>query len=373
MNQKDYYRTLGVDRGATPSQVKRSYRRLARKLHPDVNPDDRSAADRFKEVQEAYQVLSDPEKRRFYDRHGFYRDGASANFGDAFRQGGGFPGFGTGRNGRETGHSSISDLFSDFLSARRSQATRRRPERGQDLEHHLKIPFLEAIEGTKSRITYSRKGTCSSCQGSGGNKQEWRPCSTCRGSGHAYETRGGIRFKVGCQACDSSGRVRSGNCPHCSGEGTVQDKGTVTVGIPAGVDSGSRVRIPAKGSAGRFGGASGDLYLIVNVESHPFFRRRGRDILAQVPVTITEAALGTQIEVPTINGKARLRIPPGTQSGQKFRLRGKGAPSPRRNQRGDQLVEVTVVLPEIHDKRSEELLREFASLHPENPRSDLGS
>ncbi len=162
-----------------------------------------------------------------------------------------------------------------------------------------------------------------------------------------------------------------GNCSQCSGECRVQDKGTITVGIPAGVDSGSRVRISAKGNAGRFGGASGDLYLIVNVETHPFFQRRGSDILAQVPVTITEAALGTQIEVPTINGKARLKIPAGTQSGQKFRLRGKGAPSPKRKKRGDQLVEVAVVLPEIHDERSKELLREFATLHPENPRSGI--
>ena len=373
MNQKDYYRTLGVERGATPSQVKRSYRQLARKLHPDVNPSDQSAAERFKEVQEAYQVLSDPDKREFYDRHGFYRDGASADAGDAFRGAGGFPGFDIGGNGWGAGQSSISDLFSELFSARRSQETRTRPEPGKDLEHPLTIPFLDAIEGTKSRITYSRKDSCPSCQGKGGNKEEWRPCSSCRGSGQVYEARGGLRFKVACKKCDSRGRVRSGNCSRCSGEGTVWDKGTVTVGIPAGVDSGSRVRIPAKGNAGRFGGSSGDLYLIVNVEPHPYFRRRGNDILARVPLTITEAALGTEIEVPTVKGKARLTIPPGTQSGQKFRLRGKGAPSPKRKQRGDQLVEVTVVLPEIHDERSKELLREFASLHPENPRSGLSS
>ncbi len=373
MNQKDYYRTLGVDRGATPSQVKRSYRQLARKLHPDVNPSDRSAADKFKEVQEAYQVLSDPEKRSFYDRHGFYRDGSGAGPGDAFRQGGGFPGFNTGRNGRGTGHGSISDLFSEFFSGRQTQARRPSPERGQDLEKNLTIPFLEAIEGTKSRITYSHKGSCPSCQGRGGDKEELRSCSTCRGSGQVSESRQGMRFKVGCQACDSSGHVLSGNCARCNGEGRAQKKDTVTVGIPAGVDSGSRVRISGKGNAGRFGGASGDLYLIVNVESHPFFRRRGSDILTQVPLTITEAALGTQIEVPTIEGKTRLKIPPGTQSGQKFRLRGKGAPSPKRKQSGDQLVEVVVVLPEIQDERSKELLREFASLHPENPRSGLGS
>lgn len=371
MNQKDYYRTLGIDRGATSSQIKRSYRQLARKLHPDVNPNDRSATDRFKEVQEAYQVLSDPKKRRFYDRHGFYREGASVDPGDAFPQGGGFPGFDAGGNGRGAGHGSISDLFSELFSARRSQESQTRPERGQDLEHHLTIPFLDAIKGTKSSITYSRKIACPSCKGRGGNQEEWRPCPTCRGSGQVHQARGGMRFKVGCESCDSTGRVRMGNCSQCSGECRVQDKGTITVGIPAGVDSGSRVRISAKGNAGRFGGASGDLYLIVNVETHPFFQRRGSDILAQVPVTITEAALGTQIEVPTINGKARLKIPAGTQSGQKFRLRGKGAPSPKRKKRGDQLVEVAVVLPEIHDERSKELLREFATLHPENPRSGI--
>ena len=373
MNQKDYYRTLSVGRGATPSEIKRSYRQLARKLHPDVNPSDQSAAERFKEVQEAYQVLSDPDKRRFYDRHGFYRDGVSADPGDIFGGAGGFPGFDAGGNGSATGHSGISDLFSELFSARRSQGTRTRPERGRDLEHDLTIPFLDAIEGTKTRVTYHRKNSCSSCQGRGGDKEGWRTCSRCQGSGQVYEARGGLRFKVACQACDSRGRVRSGNCPRCSGEGTVRDQGTVTVGIPAGVDSGSRVRISEKGNAGRFGGASGDLYLIVNVESHSYFRRRGNDILTRVPLTITEAALGTEIVVPTVKGKARLTIPPGTQSGQKFRLRGRGAPSLKRKQRGDQLVEVAVVLPKIHDERSKELLREFASLHPENPRDTSSS
>jgi len=373
MSHKDYYRTLGVDRGATPSQVKRSYRQLARKLHPDVNTSDESAAEKFKEVQEAYQVLSDPEKRGFYDRHGFYRDGVSADTSDVFREAGDFPGFAAGGNGWGAGQGSISDLFSELFSARRSQETRTRPERVQNLEHSLTIPFLDAIEGTKSRITFSRKESCPSCQGQGGSREEWRPCSSCRGSGQVYETRGGLRFKVACKKCDSRGRVRSGNCPRCGGEGTVRDKETVTVGIPAGVDSGSRVRIPAKGNVGRFGGARGDLYLIVNVEPHPYFHRRGNDILVQVPLTVTEAALGTEIEVPTVKGKARLTIPPGTQSGQKFRLRGRGAPSLKRTQRGDQLVEVAVLIPEIYDERSKELLREFASLHPENPRSDLST
>lgn len=314
MAEQDYYQILGLRKGASEAEIKKGYRRLARKLHPDVNPGDRNAEERFKKVQTAYQVLSDPEKRKIYDRYGFYSEGIKEQAGQPFS---GFD-FGEFQNARQQGsfRDIISELFGSARTSGPSGARRPRSTRGSDLEFEITIPFMAAINGVERRVSVLRQ---------------------------------------------------------VEGDGTVQKNEVFKVRIPAGVDSGSRVRVPSKGHAGRDGGPAGDLYLKVNVESHPFFRRRGRDILCEVPVTFTEAALGTRIEVPTIGGKALLRIPPGTQSGQKLRMRGRGLPAAQSGPAGDQLVEVKIMVPQIRDERSKEILREFAQLNPEDPRSQLGA
>lgn len=364
----DYYEVLGVPRGASEKEIKKAYRRLARKYHPDLNPGDRSAEEKFKQIQEAYEVLSDPKKREMYDRYGF----ADARG----EPGGGFD-F-SGFDFSTSGGSSFSDIFSDLFGrgigfdffgerARASQA-----QRGSDLEHYITIPFVDAIKGTEVRINITRADSCPDCGGSGSLGGRESPCPECKGTGRVERSRGFMRFSRTCPGCGGSGRQRGRNCPRCGGQGSIKKVEPITVRIPAGVNNGSRVRVPGKGNAGSGGAAAGDLYLVINVEPHPFFSRQGDDIYCVVPISVAEAGLGGEIEVPTIDGRAKLRIPPGTQSGQKFRLRGKGAPSLKGMGRGDQIVEVKVVMPRAIDERTRELLRELARLHPENPRAGLG-
>lgn len=371
MAQFDYYDALSVARSASQADVKKAYRRLARKFHPDVNPGDKAAEDRFKRIQEAYHVLGDEEKRKIYDRHGFYREGikdqeaawASSN------GPGGFSGFDFGE---QTGNTSFRDIFSDLFSGMRSRGRQSRPERGADLEYRLSIPFLKALRGTQTRITVTRQALCSQCGGKGsksGGKTS-STCPRCGGKGEVVQSKGALRFTTHCPDCGGTGSVRRGDCPACGGMGTSPKTERINVRIPPGISSGERVKVPGKGNAGRFGGPAGDLVLRVEIEPHPFFDRQGNDILCRVPLTFTEAALGARIEVPTLDGKAVLTIPPGTQSGQKLRMRGRGASS-KGSPPGDQLVEIRIVVPRIDDERSRRILEEFAHLHPENPRDSL--
>lgn len=371
MAEQDYYQLLGVGRNASKDDIKKAYRRLARKYHPDVNPGDKAAEERFKAVQTAHQVLSDPEKRKIYDRFGTYREGMKDHPGPDF-SGFGFEGFDFGNfgGGRQ---SSFRDIFSDLFSGGRRQASPSGPERGADLEYRISIPFLEAVKGTQRRISVTHQAPCRRCRGSGSiSGRTTVDCPACGGSGKRQQSHGSMRFTTHCEECGGSGKKQQGDCPACGGQGAVPRTETIQVRIPAGVDNGSRIRVSGKGHAGRFGGPGGDLYLTVQVERHPFFGRRGDNITCQIPVTVTEAALGTRIEVPTIDGKAMLKIPPGTQSGQKMRMRSRGIQSPKNGQRGDQLVEVKIVLPPIRDERSKEILREFAKLNPQDPRKELG-
>lgn len=369
MAQKDYYELLGVSRNATEKEIKKAYRRLARKHHPDVNPGNKDAEERFKQIREAYEVLKDTEKRKMYDRFGFVREGAVP-------PDGGFAGEGpyTGFDDEGMGWGrSFGDLFSDFFGRRGRPTAPPQPERGSDLEYHLSIPFLQAMAGAQVGISVTRRDACARCRGSGAlSSVQTRPCSACGGRGQTQQSQAGLFFSVPCRQCGGSGQIRVGDCPVCGGTGTILKVENLNVKIPAGINTGGRVRVPGKGNAGELGGPPGDLYLVVNVLPHEFFERQGNDILCRVPVTVTEAALGAEIEVPTLEGKARLKIPPGTQSGQKFRLRQKGALSPKGGRRGDQIVEVAVVLPKVDDERSRELLREFARLNPQNPRAALG-
>ncbi len=370
----DYYAILGVPRNAKEAEIKKAYRRLARKNHPDVNPGDKSAEERFKRIQQAYDVLSDPKKRAVYDQYGFYSEnfkeqpgGQGRGFGGGYNQGFDF----SGMDFSESGQSSFRDLFSELFGGGASHGRETGPVRGEDLEHHLNISFMESIQGLSTRMVLNRHVTCSACDGTGRDRNAaQQTCSRCQGTGQEAKAHGFMRFSGPCRACGGTGRV-GGRCNVCGGSGMKPFQESITVRIPPGVANGYRMRVPGKGNAGVSGGNAGDLYLIITVRPHEFFHREGNDIVCTVPITISEAALGTKIEVPSINGKALLRIPPGTQSGQKFRLRGKGAPSLRGDLPGNQIVEVRVVVPKIADERSKELLRELARLNPENPRDGM--
>jgi molecular chaperone DnaJ len=372
-NKEDYYSILGVPRNAKEPEIKKAYRRMARKNHPDVNPGDKSAEERFKRIQEAYDVLSDSKKRAIYDQYGFYSENFREQPGGPGRGSSeGFPGFDfSGMDYGESGQASFRDIFSELFGGGAGRRHPTGPAKGEDLEQHLNISFLESIQGLSARITLNRNDACSACEGSGIDRSAGQQvCPRCQGTGQEAKAHGFMRFSGPCRSCSGSGRV-GGRCKVCGGSGNMPFQETITVRIPPGVANGYRMRVPNKGNAGRYGGPPGDLYLIISVRPHEFFQREGNDIVCTVPITVTEAALGTKIEIPSINGKTLLRIPPGTQSGQRLRLRGKGAPSLRGELPGNQIVEVRVIVPRVADERSKEILRELARLNPEDPRASL--
>ena len=384
MAKQDYYEVLGIKRDAKPEEIKKAYRRLARKYHPDVNPGDKASEERFKLTTEAHDVLSDPKKRKVYDRFGQYSD----NLADAAARGAGpttrraapnfdFSGFdwstGGGAGGSSSG-SSFRDIFADLFGggAREQEPPRPQPKKGADIEMPLALNFEEAIKGITTNITVTRSEQCSRCNGAGDIGGPVTVCTTCNGSGQVQRAGGRLRFAQECPDCGGTGRRRS-PCSLCKGKGTVPKTENVKVRIPAGVETGSRVRIPGKGQGGRLGAPPGDLHIITNVGTHKYFTRKGDNIYVVVPLTVPEAALGAKIEVPTVEGKAQLRIPPGTQSGQKFRLRQRGAPSLRNpGAHGDQFVEVQVMLPKVISEETKELLRQYSKLNSENPRVEMG-
>lgn len=372
--KQDYYELLGVPRKAGQKEIRQAYRKLARKYHPDLNPGDKSSEEKFKQVQEAYDVLSDAKKRQMYDQFGFETPGAGGvppgvNPNDVHFDFGGFDfGGGTGAGGSGP---SFRDLFSQFF--RGGGATAEAPmqaEPASSLEYQIEISFWEAVRGTVKKLTISRLDTCTECRGTGAVGQP-QTCTACGGSGQVTQTSGKMRFNLTCSRCGGTGRIRN-MCRFCGGEGRVRRADTIEIRIPAGVHTGSRVRVPGRGNAGAAGEPSGDLYIITDVQPHPYFDRRGDDLYTKVPITVTEAALGAKIEVPTIDGRSLLRVPPGTNSGQKLRLREKGVPSVRiPGRRGDQYVELQVTVPKPVDERVRELLKELQKLEPEDPRKDL--
>lgn len=368
----DYYELLGVPRRASLKEIRQAYRKLARKYHPDLNPGDKSAEEKFKQIQEAYEVLSDPKKRQMYDQFGFYAEGyqggpppgATPRAEDVHFDFGGFDFGGMGGGG-------FRDLFSQFFRGARAAESAPHAQPGQDLEYQIDIGFWDAIRGAVKKITITRLVTCSECHGTGAaGSTGQQTCPGCNGTGRVTQTSGRMRFEISCPRCGGVGHLRP-ICRTCGGEGRVSQAETFDVRIPAGVQTGSRVRVPGRGNAGTLGAPPGDLYLIINVELHPFFERRGDDIYTKIPVTVSEAALGAKIEVPTIDGRAQVRVPPGTSSGKVLRLREKGAPSARKpGHRGDQYVEVQVVVPRPVDERVRNLLRELDKVASEDPRAD---
>src|SRR6266478_4125533 len=376
--KQDYYELLGVPRKASAKDIRTAFRKLARKYHPDLNPGDKSAEEKFKQLQEAYDVLSDSKKRQMYDQYGFYSDnlppggpgGAGPHGGDQdvnFN----FEGFDFGGgSGAAGGGASFRDLFSQFFGGGHGR-TAMEPEHepGGVLEYQIEIDFWDAVRGAVKKLSITRLDTCETCHGTGavGSPQT---CPTCHGTGTIQQQAGKMKFNVPCTRCGGTGKLRT-VCKTCGGEGRVRRTETIDVRIPAGVANGARVRVPGKGNSGTMGAPPGDLYLRVVVKPHEFFERRGNDLYTKIPVTVSEATLGAKIEVPTIDGRSLVRIPPGTNSGKTLRLKEKGVPSARNGARGDQYVEIQVVVPPPTDERVRNLMKELESVSPGDPRKDL--
>lgn len=354
----DYYATLEVDRQADERTIKQAYRRLARKYHPDINPGDQRAEARFKEINEAYQVLSDPAKRKLYDTHGHNWEAAS-RAGAA----GGRINFDFGNVGNL---GDIGSLFESLFRGTRGEAA---AQPGEDLEQSLAVSFLEAYRGTSRTIQFEATDACPTCQGQGG---EGTQCPECRGTGHRPKRGGGPRSA--CARCHGTGRLTDRVCGRCSGSGTTRASRHLEVKVPAGVKDGQRIRLSGQGGAGARGGPRGDLYLVVRVAPHPLFTREGDDLLCEIPITFPEAVLGAEIAVPTLTAEVAMKIPPGTQSGQVFRLAGKGMPRGKGSAAGgcgDQRVRVKVCVPRDPSRREVELVRELAALRTADPRAEL--
>ena len=360
----DFYIVLGIERGATVTDIKRAYKRLARRFHPDINPGDRTAAAQFRQIAEAYETLSDPDRRRRYDAVGHRVAPVEAEAATY-----GFEGFDFSVSVSGASAPTFGDLFADVIGP----GDRRRGDagavRGADLHQTLDLTFEEAMRGGSRAITVTRQDYCRGCKGLGHMRTAESRCGQCQGTGVMKSARGHMVFARPCGACDGSGRRRHVKCPTCAGQQIETRSEPLTVGIPAGLADMARIRVPGKGHVGRNGGENGDLYITVSVQPHPTFRREGDDLHVVVPVAIHEAALGAKIDVPAFGGAARLRVPPGTQSGQRFRLRDRGVVSARTGARGDLIVEVKLVLPKLLDERSKELLREFGRINREDVRA----
>jgi len=393
-----------VKKTATSDEIRKAFRKAARKYHPDVNPGDKKSEEKFKEISEANDVLSDEKKRKVYDQFGFYSDNIDQAAADAAARGGrggsGFPGGGRSRAGQGGaqevpfdfggfdfsgfqgggraaqgegtggGFGGFRDVFSGIFNGGRQ--AQKGPQPGTDLEYQVAVDFWTLVRGGVTRLEITRQETCKTCKGRGtqGGVVE---CPECHGTGQVEQMGGRMKFNIQCPKCGGSGKVQNA-CPTCDGAGVVTRKEPLEFRIKPGTRDGQRIRLAGKGNAGTDGGAAGDLYLIIKGGSHPVFTRTGDDIYVTVPITISEAALGAKIDVPTIDthfgeGRTQLKIPPGVQTGQKLRLREKGVPSAsREGVRGDQIVEVKIVVPKVQDERSKEILREFAKLNPEDPR-----
>jgi molecular chaperone DnaJ len=366
MSKKDYYDILGVNKKSTPEEIKKAYRSLAMKYHPDRNQGDKTAEGKFKEASEAYQVLSDPKKKSSYDQFGH----------SAFEGGaGGAGGFDFG--GFESGGFSdiFDDFFGDFMGSGRSGkgSKKSRSNRGSDLKINLEITLEEAYLGKKQTINLSSSEKCEKCSGSGaepGSKP--KKCSTCGGHGKVRTQQGFFTLQQTCPDCEGDGETLSNPCKDCKGSGSTKTKKNLSIQIPQGVDDGTQIRLSGKGDAGYRGGSNGDLYVFITVEKHKIFQRSEENLYYKLPISMIDAALGTEIEVPTIdNGKSKVKIPAGTQSGKQFRLKGKGMPILRENNFGDLYLEVNVIIPESLSKEQRGLLEKLKTLEDQDNNSEI--
>jgi molecular chaperone DnaJ len=346
--KRDYYDVLGLNRNANNDELKASYRKLALKYHPDRNPGDKAAEENFKEASEAYEVLRDSKKRNIYDQ-----------FGHQGLEGSGFSGF----SGFEDIFSSFGGIFEEFFGFGGGRRSRSRVQKGADLRYDLTLSFMEAAFGTETSINIEKMETCPSCSGSGcesGTQPE--TCWECNGSGQLSRSQGFFTVRTTCSRCHGSGQIISSPCADCSGAGHVMVNKKVAVKIPAGVDTGSRLRLSGEGEAGVYGGPNGDLYVFIHVKAHEKFERHNTDVVCQVEISFVQAALGDSITVPTLKSEQKLEIPKGTQPGELFRFRGEGIPSLKNGKRGDQIVQVLIKTPTHLNKKQETLLKEFAAI-----------
>lgn len=351
--KRDYYEILGVNRNASEDEIKKAFRRLAKQYHPDANQGNREAEEKFKEIGEAYQVLSDPEKRQLYDRYG--HNPPQGGFGD-------FTGFG-----------GFADIFEEFFGMGARSAARRGPQPGAHLKYNLAIEFEQAVFGTEKEIEIPRLETCTNCGGSGAEPGT-RPirCPQCNGSGEVRRVQqsifGSFVNVATCPRCEGEGEIVSTPCHTCKGAKRVQVTRKIQVTIPAGVDDGTQIRLAGEGEAGTRGGPPGNLYIVISVKKHPFFQREGDDLLLDLPINFVQAALGDEVRVPVLpQGEVTLTIPPGTQHGKTFRIKEQGVPHLRRNGRGDLLVTVQIVVPQKLSEKQKELLREFGKTLEKQP------
>jgi len=346
MAKRDFYEVLGVERGVSEAELKKAYRRLAMKHHPDRNPDDKASEEKFKEANEAYEVLSDAAKRSAYDQYG--HAGVDPQMG-----GGGGPG---GANFSDI----FGDVFSDFFGGGGRGGSRGGAQRGSDLRYTLELDLEEAVRGTTVTIRVPTLVNCKPCDGSGAKKGT-NPvtCTTCGGIGQVRMQQGFFSVQQTCPRCHGSGKMITDPCGSCHGQGRVEEHKTLSVKVPAGVDTGDRIRLTGEGEAGAMGGPAGDLYVVVNVREHAIFQRDGKHLYCEVPISFADAALGGELEVPTLDGRVKLKIPEGTQTGKMFRLRGKGVAPVRGGGAGDLMCKVAVETPVKLDKRQRELLDEF--------------
>lgn len=348
MSQRDYYELLGVSRGADEAEIKKAYRKMAMKYHPDRNPGDQSAEEKFKDIQRAYAVLSDPQKKAAYDQFGHAGvDGAAGSGGF----GGGFGGFGD----------VFGDIFENIFSQGQGRGQQQsRAQRGSDLQMGIELTLEEAAQGKQVEISVPRHVGCQSCQSSGAKKgSKPRSCETCNGVGQVRIQQGFFSIQQTCPSCHGAGEVITDPCPDCRGQGRVREQKKLTVKIPAGVDQGDRVRLPGEGEAGLFGGGSGDLYVQVSIKKHAIFTRQDNDLLCEVPIGFVTASLGGSIEVPTLEGRVTLKIPAETQTHKVFRMRGKGIKSVRNASKGDLLCKVVVETPVNLDREQKAMLETF--------------
>ncbi|MGL4318938.1 MAG: molecular chaperone DnaJ [Pseudomonas sp.] len=348
MAKRDYYEVLGVERGVSEAELKKAYRRLAMKHHPDRNPDDKASEEKFKEANEAYEVLSDASKRSAYDQYG--HAGVDPQMGG----GGGFGGGGANFS------DIFGDVFSDFFGGGGRGGSRGGAQRGSDLRYTLELDLEEAVRGTTVTIRVPTLVNCKPCDGSGAKKGTSPvTCTTCGGIGQVRMQQGFFSVQQTCPRCHGNGKMITDPCGSCHGQGRVEESKTLSVKVPAGVDTGDRIRLSGEGEAGSMGGPAGDLYVVVNVREHAIFQRDGKHLYCEVPISFADAALGGELEVPTLDGRVKLKIPEGTQTGKLFRLRGKGVAPVRGGGAGDLLCKVAVETPVNLDKRQRELLEEF--------------
>ena len=359
----DLYAVLGLEPQASSAEIKRAYRRLARRYHPGINPGDTAAEALFRRINEAYEILGDPVRRRQYDDGGRVLPGGAPASGSL--EFAGFD-FSVAAHGREA--ATFSELFADLLHPLTRSGGR--PEAGVDLHAAVTVSFLEALRGTAKQVIVTRQHVCRACQGLGHVATAEARCAPCHGTGTIRWARGHMVFSKPCAACGGTGRLRQQGCAVCAGDGRVVRSDALAVAVPPGTSDGTRLRVAEQGHAGLRGGRAGDLYVTAHVTPHPLFRREGDDLHIQVPVAVHEAVLGARIDVPSIDGVIRLRVPPGTQAGQQFRLTGRGVPTAG-GQRGDLIAHVKLVLPAIADERSKELMREFGRINNEDVRREF--